>query len=299
MTRIDAHLHVFAESSETFPREPDPVLPPEREASVEMLLTHMEAEGVNQAVLTQIGGNLLAHHAYLLYCLEAYPNRFRGIGLVAVEDPTPGVHMDRLAEGGGIIGFRLFEIGGPRDDRPAADVRSLRTYAIWEHAARRDYVLWLYPVGDDARWIPHLLEAFPEVRVVMNHLAVCPDEGAFAQAADGRPHIDTPMPPRTAGTTLGLVQYENVCVHLSGQYAFSSEAWPYRDLAGWHGRLVETFGADRLMWASDFPWIVDDPGYGKMVRVLDELLPELTPDERASVMGGTARRFLRFPDLTN
>jgi len=297
MMRLDAHLHVFAKASDRFPREADPALPPGREASAETLLRHMAAEGVGQAVLTQIGGHRIEHHAYLEHCVSTYPDRFRGIGLVATDDPAPEVHMDRLAEGGGTIGFRLFEIGGPRDDRPVADLRSLRTYAIWEHAAKRDYVLWLYPAGHDARWVPRLAEAFPEVRVVMNHLAVCPDEGTFTQAADGRPHIDTPMPPRTAEATLGLSQYENVCVHLSGQYAFSTEAWPYRDLAEWHRCLLETFGASRLMWASDFPWILDDPGYGKMVGVLDALLPGLTPEERAQVMGGTAKRFLRFPDL--
>jgi predicted TIM-barrel fold metal-dependent hydrolase len=51
------------------------------------------------------------------------------------------------------------------------------------------------------------------------------------------------------------------------------------------------------MWASDFPWIAEDPGYGKMVGVLDELLPGLSGEERSRIMGGTAREFLRFPRL--
>ena len=62
-----------------------------------------------------------------------------------------------------------------------------------------------------------------------------------------------------------------------------------------HERLLtKTFGADRLMWASDFPWIAENPGYGKMTQVIDELLPQLSEAERAAIMGGTAERFLRL-----
>ena len=100
---------------------------------------------------------------------------------------------------------------------------------------------------------------------------------------------------------MGLYQYENVYVHLSGQYAFSKEPWPYRDLTEWHERLhvpkgrMQGFGAHRLLWGSDFPCIMDDPGYGKMMRVVGELLPDLSEHERADIMGGTAKRLLRFP----
>lgn len=88
-------------------------------------------------------------------------------------------------------------------------------------------------------------------------------------------------------------------IHLSGQYAFSKEAYPYRDLAGWHRSLVGIYGAESLMWATDFPWIFNNPGYGKMARIIDELLPELSEHEHTQIMGGNAKRFLRFPDCQN
>ena len=94
---------------------------------------------------------------------------------------------------------------------------------------------------------------------------------------------------------LGLREYDNVCVHLSGQYAVSKEEWPYRDLIGIHERfLSKTFGANRLMWATDFPWITENPGYKKMTLVINELLPGLTENERNAIMGQTAERFLRL-----
>jgi predicted TIM-barrel fold metal-dependent hydrolase len=200
--------------------------------------------------------------------------------------------MDRLAGEGGIIGFRLSEIGGPRDPTAPMDARTFRSYPIWAHAARRDYVIWLYARAGDAHQIPFLLDAFPNLRVVFNHLMVCPGKGKFHRDAKGRPRIDTPIPPETRYNTMGLYQYENVCVKLSGQYAFSKEPYPYKDLAAWHDRLVKTFGADHCMWATDFPFVREDPGYANQAKVLDELLPNLTPEERKMVMGGAAERRL-------
>jgi len=309
MTYIDAHVHVFARVCAEFPRMVNDHLPPEREAPVEKLLEQMEANGVGQAVLVQIGGTSLEHHAYLRHCLRSYPGRFLGIGLVPLDCPDPAGHMDRLAERGDIIGFRLFTLGGPADPFAPMEVRNFSTYPIWKRAAEKGYVLWLYPRAKDAHLVPFLLEAFPQVRVVFNHLMVCPGEGKFRWDEKGRPRAEVPMPPLTRYSTMGLKigrilantrglhPYENVGVHLSGQYAFSNEEWPYRDLAGWHASLHMVMRPDRLMWATDFPWIIEDPGYGKLVRVLDELLPDLSQAERAEIMGETARRFLRFPAL--
>ena len=114
------------------------------------------------------------------------------------------------------------------------------------------------------------------------------------------------MPPQTRYSTLGLkigripdntrgrFPFANTCVHLSGQYAISKEAYPYLDLAEWHRNLYAAFGPEHLIWASDFPWIASDPGYGETVAVLDHLLPDLSADERRQIMGETARCFLRL-----
>jgi predicted TIM-barrel fold metal-dependent hydrolase len=63
--------------------------------------------------------------------------------------------------------------------------------------------------------------------------------------------------------------------------------------------LLNRFGADRLLWASDFPWILRQPGYDRMVGLLDELLPDLADHERTAVMGDNAAEFLRFPEVPN
>ena len=51
------------------------------------------------------------------------------------------------------------------------------------------------------------------------------------------------------------------------------------------------------MWATDFPWIYEEPGYDKLVQLIEETTPGLKLHEFEAIMGGTAKRFLRFPDL--
>lgn len=296
MPRIDSHLHVFSKASAEFPRETSDLLPADREEPVEKLMTHMDAHDIDQATLVQMAGAAASQHAYLLHCLKTYPGRFRGIGLIPTID-APEDHMDRLTDGSGIIGFRLSTIGGPPDPFAPIDIRSFQAYPIWKHAAEQDYVLWLYLQARDAHLLAHLVDAFPQVRIVVNHLGVCPGEGKFRWDEKGRPQIDTPAYNPAMHTIYRLSRYENVMLHLSGQYAFSKEPFPYRDLASWHQNLLKNFGSKRLMWATDFPWILEDPGYGPMTTIIRELLPDITEPEFDDIMGGTAKRFLRFPDF--
>ena len=296
MLRIDAHVHVFAKATDAFPREFDATFPADREEPIEKLLATMQAHRIQQAVLVQVGGAELEHHGYLLHCLQVHRDRFRGIGLIPAGASDPEEHMDRLADKTGIVGFRLGAIGGPRDPFAPIRVEEFATYRIWKHAAEKDHVVWLYTPAADAHLIPYLLEAFPQVRVVLNHLGICTGKGKFSWDEQGRPRIATPAYNPAYHTTYRLNRYENVVVKLSGQSAFSHEDYPYRDLARWHQLLLDAFGPRRLMWATDFPWILEDPGYGRLTGVIRELLPDLTETEHDAIMGATAKRFLRFPD---
>jgi predicted TIM-barrel fold metal-dependent hydrolase len=295
MPRIDAHLHVFPPHSSQYPRRITPACPAERDENVEKLLQQMEAHGIDQAVLTQMGGGQIEDHAYLQHCLKTYPKRFRGIGLIPEDCAKPEAHMDRLAADGDIIGFRLKTLGGPRDPFVPMDVRTFGSYPIWKRAAEQDYVMWLYLRASDVHLSAYLIDAFPQVRVVINHMGATPAAGKFYWDDKGRPQLERPNFYFAMHTLHRLSRYENVVMHLSGQYACSKEPFPYCDLAGLHDLLLFSFGSKRLMWASDAPWIYEDPGYGAYTTIIEKLLPNIRPDELDDIMGHTAQRFLGFP----
>jgi predicted TIM-barrel fold metal-dependent hydrolase len=43
-----------------------------------------------------------------------------------------------------------------------------------------------------------------------------------------------------------------------------------------------------MMWASNFPHIVHQAGYGTALTLVDAALPDIPARDRAAIMGGTA-----------
>jgi|SaaInl4_135m_RNA_FD_contig_31_672474_length_1311_multi_4_in_0_out_0_2 predicted TIM-barrel fold metal-dependent hydrolase len=293
--RIDAHVHVYAKATSEFPREVTDQFPADGEAPVEGLLAAMEASDIHQAVLVQLGGGEIAHHRYLTRCLREHAGRFRGIGLIPDGCDDVEAHMRSLADDAGIIGFRLRELGGLVDPFEPFDPAAVAAWPIWECAAKHDYVLWLYIGAAEAHLLPYMVEAFPTVRVVLNHLGICPGEGQLTVDEAGRPHIDVPSYNPAGHSSWRLSQYENVSVLLSGQYAFSKDEYPYEDKAGWARGLLDSFGDRRAMWASDYPWIAHDPGYPAVADILPRTLGDVGDPTMRRLMGGNAAEILRFP----
>jgi len=282
MFRIDAHVHVFARHSPDYPREVNDLYPAEREATLEQLMAVMDRHGVDKAVLIQLGG-YRDRHRYLAECLRRAPDRLAGVGLVDLEADDPAAELAELVETTGIKGLRLFQLGKPE----AADVRELACYPLWPRAAELGVVMCLYPRAAEVHWVEKLVREFPGVTVALDHLGMCPAGGGSVDEW-GRPRLAMDLPPPTLPTILRLAAYPNVYVKLSGEYAFTREGYPYRDLQPVVQALYDAFGPDRLMWATDFPWILTEPGYGPLTGLIDLHLPHLSADERAAILGGTA-----------
>ena len=58
--------------------------------------------------------------------------------------------------------------------------------------------------------------------------------------------------------------------------------------------LVERFGADRLMWGSDYSQ-THDRSYAELLGLAEAATAELSPGDRAAYLGGTALRL--WPEL--
>lgn len=91
-----------------------------------------------------------------------------------------------------------------------------------------------------------------------------------------------------------LARHPNVYVHMSGRYAFSRTAYPYSDLRPVVERVYQAFGAGRMMWASDYPGILFEPGCADTLALVDHHLPGRTAEERLAILRGTAAGLFRF-----
>ena len=278
MTVVDAHVHVFKAVSDRYPRAVHPLHPAEREATAEQLLAAMEAAGVDRAVLV----GLSPHDEYLAECVAERPETFAA---VAIQDPDD-FSLDSLARrrGLGIDGLRLFALGDPAVE----DVEALPAFPLLADMAAHGTKLWYYAPLEQLPLLERVLEALPDLNVVLNHLGFCP--GEFSLDGLGRPRFATSIPPDTLGTVAGLSRFAGVHVMYSGEYAFSQEGHPHDDLRPVVRTLLDAFGARRLLRATDWPWIADHPGYAETFALADRLVEGLDPGERAAIRGENALR---------
>lgn len=287
---VDGHLHLFRRVSAAFPRTVFPVMAEaDREELAEKLLAQMGAAGVDHAVVVPLSQD----DQYLGEVLDAYPGTFAGVGCYEHDRPELAVVEARLAATD-LQGLRFFGLHA----EPGAQPESLACFPVLHLMAERGMIVWFYGDLTQLRALDLVMRRLPNLRVVMNHLGFLPDMFAEMQVDEHRrPHFDVTLPPHGLPDVEKLAaEHPNLHVHFSGHYAFSSEPYPYRDLQEVCGRLLDAFGAHRMLMASDWPWIEFEPGYAETLAVVDHLLPDLTPDQRDAIRGGTALSLFRFSD---
>jgi predicted TIM-barrel fold metal-dependent hydrolase len=261
----------------------DALAPAGRAAPVTDLLSVMAAAGVDRAVLVPLG----PEDDYVAECRRATPGSFVSAGVADAATTGRRLGTDPVAalrkriRAANFAALRMNWLGEP--GRPVTDSPA---FAVLEELARTGLVLWFYAPPRQLPLLTEALRILPGLRVVLNHLGFCPD-GMTVDVAN-RPRIETVIPPRTLPAVLALARYPQVRVLLSGQYAFSSEEYPYPDLDPLVAEVFGAYGADRLMWASDYPWTRDVPGYASLLSLPDHHLPGLSAAEREAILGGTA-----------
>jgi L-fuconolactonase len=279
---IDAHAHVFLSASADPERTVDELAPVEREAPVDLLQRQMRDAGVEAAVLVPLG----PEDRYVSGVVASDPRRFAGIAVAALGEDDPGRVAERL-DTGGFSGLRMFGLAGDLAHRPP-------WLGVLERLAAEAKVLWLYPRGEHLPTVDAVAERIPELRIVLNHTGFT--QAGIGQDDHGRPRIDSPVPQPHEAQVLALSRHVNVSVILSGAYGFSRLEYPYPDVAEVVRRVSGAFGTERLMWGSDFPWIVDRPGYRACLELIDHHLPGLSSAERAAVFGDNIRRTLGWEE---
>jgi L-fuconolactonase len=286
---IDAHVHVFLSRSQDPERSVDALAPAEREAPVALLEQQMRTAGVDGAVLVPLG----PEDTYVAAVVAGARSRYRAIAvatpaLTSTGPPGPGADPGRVAarlDHGGFSGLRFFELPGRIDDAPP-------WLAVLRRLAADGRILWMYPRVEDLPTLHDVARALPDLQIVLNHTGFT-QSGIEVDAA-GRPHVVSPVPQPHEDQVLALAAFPNVAVKLSGAYGFSAEEYPYPDVAGVTARVADRFGTERLAWASDFPWIVEQPGYRACLELIDHHLPGLSAAERAAILGGNIRRLLTW-----
>jgi L-fuconolactonase len=131
------------------------------------------------------------------------------------------------------------------------------------------------------KYARQVAEETPELSLVIDHLAKPPiARGEFDEwARELRP----------------LAAYPNVYCKLSGLVTEANwTTWTTNDLQPYVEYALELFGAERLMFGSDYPVCLLAASYARVLESFHELLKDLSAHDRDRIFGGNAARFYRL-----
>ena len=234
---IDAHVHVWTADTQRYPlaagyakeRMAIPSFTPEE------FFAHARPAGVTRTVLIQMSYYGF-DNSYMLDVMRAHRGVFSGVAIVDAT-ANPETAMRELARHG-VRGFRI--VAGTQV--PDRWLSGEAMAAMWKCAASEG--LAICPLMNP-QFLPALdamCRRFPQTPVAVDHFARIGTDGQIRD--------------RDVEQLCALARHKRVRVKLSAFYAFGKKQSPYLDLAPMIRRLLDAFGPERLMWASDCPFQV-------------------------------------------
>jgi predicted TIM-barrel fold metal-dependent hydrolase len=267
---IDPHVHVWKH---------DPLFPfatgaqvPERDATPEMLLELMNANGIERTVIIQVI-HYRYDNSYLTSVLKQYPQTFLGVCRVDPLDPAAPDHLSRIHEQRGFRGVRL----SPAADSSGDWIRGPLMPPLWERC--RDLRVPMTLLAPITRMpdAADLIERFPDLIVVIDHMADCPAD---------QPHELEKL--------VALRRYPNVFVKISHTWSLSKQSYPWLDSQRLVRLLYDTFGPQRLMWATDWPIVENVASYQQALTVVRDDMKFLNDDDKNWILSKTIERVWPF-----
>lgn len=268
---VDAHVHVWTPDTQRYPLAAgfrrDEMQPPS--FTPEELFEHAGACGVTRIVLIQMSFYGF-DNTYMLDVMHSHPGVFSGVAVIDDSAPHPDIEMQRLAERG-VRGFRIYPRNLPVDRWLDGEGMA----AMWRCGAEEGLAMCHLVNPDALPAIDRMCERFPDTPVVIDHFARIGVDGEIRQA-----DLDA---------LLRLARHRHTYVKVSAFYALGRKQAPYTDLVPMIRRLVEAYGPERLMWATDCPYQVQaGHTYEESLALVRDHLEFLTADDRDWLLRRTA-----------
>jgi L-fuconolactonase len=269
---IDPHVHVWKHDPR-YPFAADARVPAE-DASPEMLMSLMKANGVARTVIIQV-----IHYKYdnsfLADVLKTYPKLFRGVCRVDPLDAAAPDHLSRLVQEQGFRGVRLSPAGNATGDW----IRGPLMQPLWKRCESLKVPMTVLAPITRMPDVEALISRFPELTVVIDHMADCP--------------VDQPA---ELEKLTALHRYPKVFVKTSHLWSLSKQDYPWLDSQEHVKRLHAAFGPQRLMWATDWPISLKNTTYARTLTAVRDDMKFLNDEDKQWMLSKTIERVWPFSD---
>jgi len=270
---VDAHHHVWMLARGDYGWLTPRLEPIHRDFSLDDLAPHAAAAGIAATVLVQAAPTV-AETRFLLDVAQDSDGFVQGVvGWVDMEAADAVATLSRLARNPLLKSIR------PMLQDLADPAWILRPPVQATLAALPDLGLRF-----DALVTPVQLPALLSMLDRNPALSVVVDHGAKPDIANGgwQPWTDLI---REVGAR------PQVHCKLSGLVTEAGVAWDAESLRPYVAHLLECFGARRILWGSDWPVVNLAGGFARWREATAALLASSTDEDRAAILGGSARRF--------
>jgi len=263
---IDPHVHVWTHDPR-YPWAKETLQPPQNEATPEMLLDLMRANGVAKTVIIQVI-HYRWDNSYLADVLRQYPQYFRGVARVNPQDAAAPDHLSSLVREQGFAGVRISPAGDAQGDW----IRGPLMEPLWRRCRDENASLSVLTPITRIPDVAALIDRFPDLDVIIDHMADCPP------GDPGLEHL------------LALARYPRVFVKVSHTWSISRQAYPYADAQAQVKEVYDAFGPQRLMWGTDWPLVEGYCGYGGALRLVRDEMHFLNAEDKEWMLSWTVSR---------
>jgi predicted TIM-barrel fold metal-dependent hydrolase len=237
---IDIHPHIVSPDTKKYPLSPlggtQSTWSTERPTTYDDLRKAMDEAGVAKAAIVHSSTAYGYDNSYVADAVTAVPSRFTGVYSIDVLAPDAVKTFDYWL-GRGCSGMRLFTTGSTMPDQ-ATWFADPKTYPFWEHAAAKNIPVCVQMKQAGIPLLRQIMDRFPKVTIVLDHLSGAP-------AQDGPPYVG-------AADFLALATYKQVYLKIT-PINVTPKNWGKGDPTSFFGKVIDTFGADRIAWGANFP----------------------------------------------
>jgi predicted TIM-barrel fold metal-dependent hydrolase len=267
--KIDAHCHVLDPAH--FPYAPHVAYRPAGQelGGIDAYLQVMDAYGIVHALIVGPNSGYGTDNRCLVDALARAPGRLKGIAFVDLDTTTET--LQRLTSQG-IVGLALNATVLGVD-------HVLRAGPLLARAVALDLMLSLQVEHDQLVVLRPLVED-SGVRTLIDH--------------GGRPDPSRGVTQPGFQALLAMAANGRTAVKLSGWQKFSRQPPPWPDTRPFFDALLERFGLDACLWATDWPFLraPERLDVGPLLRHVERLLPDAA--DRRRLWWESPRRWLGF-----
>lgn len=284
---VDTHVHVFTDDRKNYPQIRDTAragsIPSITEigqtewplTTTEMLAAMMDEAGVDKATLVQAYFVYEYDNSYTIDSCLKYPQRFASVVVLDPMDPKSPDLLEEQVTKQNVAGIRFM-----RGRLPESSLGKPETFALWARIEKLKLPLSINDRVFEISKVVPVMEKYPGVRVAFEH--------AWGHKVGAPPYYEVLAP------LFALAKNRNVFIKTAiNNIAAAHEGGGTPDAL--YSKLVEVYGAKRIMWSSNYP---AHPKFGGIKPRLEEskkALAHLSAEDRAWILGKTALAF--YPSL--